>query len=405
VAHAEVENLEMADQRAAQLAGQFIFDNQLHFVRDDYSNAALLGLGQYAVDHWNPKMLDDVGLEMYRYKFENFVKEVYLDSDTKVGLISGASFDDPDTWILTNDQMAKTRELVNGVAGSRRLLCHSVISPGQDGWMDSVDYAIETIKPDSWKGYTVGDPLEPSDFPWRLDDEDLMYPFYEKSLKAGINTICIHKGLLPADYKTSMPDLWEYAKVDDLPKAAKDWPDINFIIYHAAFRPFLEAPDATAAEFEKTGYIRWASDLAAIPEKYGVDNVYAEIGTSFANCVVTNPRLAAGLLGTLIKGMGVDKVIWGTDSVWYGSPQWQIEAFRRLEIPEDLQKKFGFAPLGAPDGAVKNAIFGLNAAPLYDLKEEIEFGPLRRDTVDRMREEYRTTGIGRSNAAYGYVAV
>ena len=145
VAHAEVENLEMADQRAAQLAGQFIFDNQLHFVRDDYSNAALLGLGQYAVDHWNPTMLDDVGLEMYRYKFENFVKEVYLDSDTKVGLISGASFDDPDTWILTNDQMAKTRELVNGVAGSRRLLCHSVISPGQDGWMDSVDYAIETI--------------------------------------------------------------------------------------------------------------------------------------------------------------------------------------------------------------------------------------------------------------------
>ena len=51
-----------------------------------------------------------------------------------------------------------------------------------------------------------------------------MYPFYEKSLKAGINTVCIHKGLLPADYKTSMPDLWEYAKVDDLPKAAKDWP-------------------------------------------------------------------------------------------------------------------------------------------------------------------------------------
>ena len=158
-------------------------------------------------------------------------------------------------------------------------------------------------------------------------------------------------------------------------KPRKIGPEINFIIYHAAFRPFLEAPDATAAEFEKTGYIRWASDLAAIPEKYGVDNVYAEIGTSFANCVVTNPRLAAGLLGTLIKGMGVDKVIWGTDSVWYGSPQWQIEAFRRLEIPQDLQKKFGFAPLGAPDGDVKNAIFGLNAAPLYDLKEEIEFGP------------------------------
>ena len=405
VAHAEVNEPELANERAAELAKQFIFDNQLHFVRDDYNFEPLLGLGQYASEHWNPSMLDEVGLELYRYKFENFIKEVYLDSDTKVGLISGASFDDPDTWILTNDQMAKTRELVNRVAGSRRLLAHSVISPGQDGWMDSVDHAIEVIKPDSWKGYTVGDPLEPSDYPWRLDDEELMYPFYEKTLQAGINTICIHKGLLPADYATSMPDLWEYAKVDDLPKAAKDWPDLNFMIYHAAFRPFLEAPDAAAAEFEETGYIRWASDLAAIPDKHGVDNVYAEIGTSFANCAVTNPRLAAGLLGTLIKGMGVDKVIWGTDSVWYGSPQWQIEALRRLEIPADMQKKFGFAPLGEADGNVKNAIFGLNAAPLYNLEEELKFGPLRQDKVDQMKQQYRTAGIGRSNVAYGYVAV
>ena len=405
VAHAEMRDPDVAAERAARLAGQFIFDNQLHFVRDDYENDGLLGLGQYASNNWNPAMLDEVGLEMYRYKFENFIKEVYLDSDTKVGLISGASFDDPNSWILSNDQMARTRELVNRTAGSRRLLCHSVISPGQDGWMESVDYAIETLKPDSWKGYTVGDPLEPSDYPWRLDDEKLMYPFYEKALKAGINTICIHKGLLPADYETALPDLWEYAKVDDLPRAARDWPDLNFVIYHAAFRPFLEAPDTTAAEFEETGYIRWASDLAAIPEKYGVDNVYAEIGTAFANCAVTNPRLAAGLLGTLIRDMGVDKVIWGTDSVWYGSPQWQIEALRRLEIPDDLQRKFGFAPLGAADGAVKNKIFGLNAAPLYDLGDNLEFEPLQPDTVDRMKQEYRLSGIGRSNKAYGFVAV
>jgi len=404
VAQAEVTEPDAAAERAATLAGQFVFDNQLHFVRDDYANESLLGLGQYASAHWNPAMLDEVGLELYRYKFENFIKEVYLDSDTKVGLLSGASFDDPDMWILTNDQMDKTRELVNRVAGSRRLLCHSVITPGQDGWLDAVDYAIETLQPDSWKGYTVGDPLEISEYPWRLDDEQLMYPFYEKALRSGINTICIHKGLLPLDYEKSMPDIWEYAKVDDLPRAAKDWPDINFVIYHAAFRPFLEAPDVAAAEFEQTGNIKWASDLAAIPAKYGVDNVYAEVGTSFANCAVTAPRLAAALLGTLIKGMGVDKVIWGTDSVWYGSPQWQIEALRRLEIPEDMQKKHGFAPLGSADGAVKNAIFGQNAAPLYKLDASLVTEPIPPDAVERMKADYQASGIGRSNIAYGYVA-
>ena len=55
-------------------------------------------------------------------------------------------------------------------------------------------------------------------------------------------------------------------------------------------------------------------------------------------------------------------MVWGTDSVLYGSPQWQIEALRRLEIPDDLQKKYGFAPLGPADGMVKNAIFGYNSA-------------------------------------------
>jgi len=63
--------------------------------------------------------------------------------------------------------------------------------------------------------------------------------------------------------------------------------------------------------------------------------------------------------------MGADHVLWGTDSVWYGSPQWQIEALRRLEIPEDMQKKYGFAPLGGADSAIKQLIFGGNAARMY----------------------------------------
>ncbi|MCH7686499.1 MAG: amidohydrolase family protein, partial [Planctomycetes bacterium] len=229
-------------------------------------------------------------------------------------------------------------------------------------------------------------------------------PFYEKIRKAGINTVCIHKGLLPQDYEKSFKGVWKYATVDDVPKAAKDWPDLNFVIYHSALRPILELPEAEAVEFEKTGYIRWVSDLAAIPKRFGVKNVYAEIGTAFGSTVVTNPRLAAGMLGILIKGMGVDHVIWGTDSVWYGSPQWQIEALRRLEIPEDLQKKHDFAALGAADGAVKNAIFWDNGAKFYNLRKRAEYSePIPPDAIDKIKSKYKQTGIGRSNAAYGYV--
>jgi len=405
VARAEAAEPGAAAERANGLAGQFIFDDQVHFVRDDFQGEKLLDLAKYASVHWNPDMLKDAGMTLARYKFDNFVKEVYVDSDTKIALLSGAPFDDPNWWFLSNDQMAQARKTVNSLAGSRRLLAHSLITPKQPGWTEEVDRCIAEVKPESWKGYTIGDPLNPQStkYPWRLDDEKLMYPFYEKAVEAGINTICIHKGLLPRDYEKSATNAWQYATVEDLPKAAKDWPQMNFVMYHAALRQFLESPDDDLAEFEKTGYIRWASDLADIPQKYGVNNVYAEVGTAFANSAVANPRFAAALMGTLINGMGFDHVVWGTDSVWYGSPQWQIEAFRRLEIPADMTQKHGFAPLGAADGAVKSAIFGYNSARLYKLDLRAELPLIGQDKLAAARSASLHTA-NRSNLAYGYVA-
>src|SRR5512145_614022 len=346
VTPAEAQQPGAAAARASTLAKQFIFDVQTHFVRDDFKQEGLLGLAQYAKQHWNPAIAREN--DLYRFKFENYVKEVFVDSDTKVALLSGAPFDDP-TWdLLSNDQIAAARASINRISGSRRLLAHTVFTPKRDGWMSEVDRAIATLKPDSWKGYTIGDPLFPSKLGsyWRLDDEKLMYPFYEKIVKSGITTVCIHKGLLPADYEKSWPGVWEYATVRDVAKAAKDWPQINFVMYHAALRAFLEPPAAALAEFEQTGRIKWATDLADLPGKLGVGNVYAEVGTAFANSAVASPRFAAALMGTLVRGMGADHVIWGSDSVWYGSPQWQIEALRRLEIPEDMRRQHRFAALG-----------------------------------------------------------
>src|SRR5947208_2935066 len=404
VSRAEAAMPGVADLRAQALSGQFIVDCQTHFVRDDVKQEGLLDLAKYAKTNWNPKLWGESKLE--RYKFENYVKEIFVDSDTKVALLSGAPFDDSSWDLLSNDQIVAARTSINKFAGSRRLLGHSVFTPKKQGWMDEVDRVIAQLKPDSWKGYTIGDPLFPSKLEsyWWLDDEKLVYPFYEKAVKSGINTICIHKGLLPADYETSWPKVWEYATVRDLGKAAKDWPKLNFMIYHGALHNFLETPDASLAEFEQTGKIKWASDLAEIPSKYGVKNVYGEIGTAFATCAVSNPRFAAAFIGTLVRGLGPDRVLWGTDSVWYGSPQWQIEAMRRLAIPAEMQKKHSFKALGAADGRTKTAIFSGNASRLYNINVKAALGAITTDKLAAIRAEYVAAGGERSNARFGYVA-
>jgi predicted TIM-barrel fold metal-dependent hydrolase len=273
--------------------------------------------------------------------------------------------------------------------------------------MDEVDRAIATLRPASWKAYTLGAPFyPPSNFSWRLDDEKLMYPFYEKSLKAGINIICIHKGIMPKDYEEAFPGTWQHATPDDVGKAAKDWPQMRFVIYHSAIRPFAwNTPEQEMAEFDRNGYIRWVTDLARIPEQYGVSNVYGEIGTTFAGTCVTNPRFCAAVLGQLVNMMGADHVVWGTDSVFWGSPQWQIEAMRRIEIPDDMLKKHRWQPLGGPDSPTKQAIFGLNSARLYNYNVSQAQGPaFAGDKLAAIKQEHAGQGIERSNAYYGRIA-
>src|SRR5436305_12629001 len=100
-----------------------------------------------------------------------------------------------------------------------------------------------------------------------------------------------------------------------------------------------------------------------------------------------DPRVSAAMMGMLIRGLGVDHVGWGTDAIWTGSPQWQIEALRRLEIPEDLRRKHGFEPLGPADGPVKTAVFGGNNARLYNFTAQ-ERVHLASDRLSSYRDLY-----------------
>jgi hypothetical protein len=89
--------------------------------------------------------------------------------------------------------------------------------------------------------------------------------------------------------------------------------------------------------------------------------------------------------------------------VWTGAPQWQIEALRRLEIPEDMQKKYGYAPLGPADGPVKNAIFGGNNARLYRVTPRQQ-AEIVGDRVAQIKATYEREGADPTNLRYGFIA-
>ena len=403
VSRAEAQTPDIAKERAQALSKQFVMDCHTHFLRDD---TRIMGFVRQreAVGKagWNPALagkpqtIDDL-------KFPNYFKEIFLDSDTKVALISGSPSDVPQDWFLTNEMKAEARARVNKEAGSRRMLSHAIFTPGQPGWLEAIDRAIAELKPDSFKGYTVGDNTHKatSKYPWRLDDEQVAYKAYEKFAKAGLVNVCIHKGLFPPSVEKQFPHLLAYSDVRDVAKAAKDWPQLNFIIYHSAYRfPGGGSADDAWTQFEQTSRIEWVTDLSEIPAKHGVKNVYADLGQIFAQSTVANPKVCAAMMAQLVQGLGADHVVWGTDAIWTGSPQWQIEALRRLEVPEDMQQKYGFKPLGPADGPIKTAILGENNARLYKYDKR---AALATDRLAVAKAAYEESGGLRSNRRYGYV--
>ena len=232
-----------------------------------------------------------------------------------------------------------------------------------------------------------------------------MYPFYEKILKAGITTVCIHKGLLPADYEKSWPGVWQYTTVWDVGKAAKDWPKINFVIYHGgpAALPRAAGRGAGASSSRPAASTGSPTSPRSRPSTASRTST-ARSGTLFANSAVANPRVRAAFMGTLIRGLGADHVRLGH----------RLALVRLAAVADrgacggsrsraDMQKKYGFAPLGAADGPVKTAIFARNSARLYRIDMKTAQGTITGDKVAAIKAEYTRLGGMRSNARYGYV--
>ena len=316
VARGEETNVDLAQARTDSLKNQFVMDMHTHFLRDDTKIMTFVrqreAVGKAG---WNPTLvgkpqtIDDL-------KFPNYFKEIFLDSDTKVACISGSYSVQQTDSFLTNEMKFDAREKINQQAGTRRMFSHAIFTPGWVGWLDAFDEQNERLKPDSWKGYTIGDNTNKhlSKWPFRLDDEKVIYPFYEKLVKAmqkypdrpGLKNVCIHKGLFPPSVEAQFPHLLGYCNVSDVGKAAKDWPQLNFVIYHSAYR-WVAGPGGTAenawTQVQRTGRVDWVTDLAEIPAQYGVNNVYADLGQIFAHSNMAEPRVCAFMLGAMIKGM------------------------------------------------------------------------------------------------------
>jgi predicted TIM-barrel fold metal-dependent hydrolase len=268
-----------------------------------------------------------------------FVKEVLVDSETDVAVVSGL----PGGTILPAETMAATRDLANQLAGSERVLSQAIVDPllppGRAIATDSLDHQVRDLGARALKVYT-------SAGGWFLDDERVSYPMLERARALGLRLVNVHKGL------GGLVDgrLDPYLTSRDVPRASRDFPDLAFCVYHAGWNQQLGGN----REFLRT--------IRRIPRRRRRRNVYAEIGSAFAMAFLDGPHRAAHLVGGLLKLLGSRRILWGTDSIWWGSPQWQIDAFKALRIPPAMRERFGYPALTR---RIKRRILGGNAARLY----------------------------------------
>jgi hypothetical protein len=325
----------------------------------------------------------------------NYIKEIFLDSDTTVAVISGIPAATDAANILPPDAMAATRDVINRLTASERLVAHGLVAPNKGpGDLDEMRRQAADLRISAWKCYT-GLPLGDPPRPYRIDDEKVAYPMLEASRRLGIKNICLHKGL------PLLNGVEAYWHPRDLERAARDFPDLNFIVYHAAFHSLGPVLEAARDGFRASARVDWVTDLCEIRRRHPeLTNIYAELGATFGQMVITSPMLCGHVLGMLIQAFGADHVLWGTDSIWWGSPQWQIEALRRFTMPESLMQRFGYGALTAD---VKARILGLNAARVYGIDPRAHRRPVPADYVSKLKAAYREEGPVPSLTQYGWV--
>ncbi len=357
---------------AAMRGNEFIFDVQTHQVSAErqWWDTGRPSLGDFlkttpqaqcGQDSWVKCFTDDV-----------LIREVFLDSDTNLAVLS-ALWGEPNPMLV--EEAARTREKVARLEGKKRLRIHAIVQPNDGSTAAQVDERMQAVaeewKPDAWKLYPVWGPNGQG---YALTD-DVALRTVERGLALGVRRFAIHLGLpLPG----MNPDFTRPKQVGQL---AKRYPQATFLIYHSGYEPDqTEGPYNPKADRGIDVLIRSLQEAGV-----GADgNVYAELGSTWRESM-KNPDEAAHVLGKLLKHVGEDRILWGTDAIWFGSPQDQIQAFRAFEITPEYQERYGYPALTRER---KAKIFGLNGARVYEVNPEEIRQAQRADAVSRARTVY-----------------
>jgi hypothetical protein len=370
------------DEALSALGGrEFIVDVQTHYVdpggpwrRNPFSpwNIILRVFPQARCDEG---FLARVFGSVDCFSAQHFVKEIFLDSDTDLAVLTfvpALPEDNP----LTVEEGDKTRRIVESLESTKRLLMHGRVHPNLPGELERMPELAEKWKISAWKTYTG---FGPGGKGYWLDDPKVGIPFIERARSLGIKVICVHKGL-PLPFQD-----YEYSTCRDVGVVAKAFPDMTFIVYHSGYEsgnaegPYRERPGAPGID----GLIASLQENGIAPNQ----NVYAELGSTWRN-LMRDPTSAAHSLGKLFKYVGEDRVLWGTDSIWYGSPQDQIAAFRAFQIAPELREKHGYPEITPK---LRAKVFGLNACGPYQLDLDDVKRHASRDWVEDARLAYAET--------------
>ncbi|NKB37524.1 MAG: amidohydrolase family protein [Gammaproteobacteria bacterium] len=353
----------------ASLAGkEFIFDVQLHHVNPKGPWRGNFDMLEQVLGQW-PQGACGLEDKVNCYSGEHLVKEVFFDSDTDLAVLSmGPAM--PDQVPLTINEAAETQALVKERTGEHRLLLHSQVNPNIPGHLDAMDRVAEEYSPAAWKSYTQ---FGPGGGFWLDDPEGIA--MIEKARALGIKRVCVHKGL-PLGLMGH-----EYSTCADVGRVAKMFPDVTFIIYHSGFEPDrAEGPYQASVDYGINTLINSLkdNDIASL------GNVYAELGSTW-RFVMRDPDQSAHVIGKLLKYVGEDLLLWGTDCIWYGSPQDQIQAFRTFQISTEFQEKYGYPEI-TPQ--IRAKVFGLNAAIAYAIDPEDIRKKTAKDALAKERSDY-----------------
>ena len=332
---------QLARVQTGPAKSEFIFDVQGHFIDTPKGN---------------PK------------NHEVFIKDVFMDSDTDLMVLSfvPSSREAEPVTIQAADEV---RRIVERLEGTHRLLLHGRVNPNQPGDLEGMDELAQKWRVSAWKTYTQYGPGGKGYF---LSD-DVGTRFIERARRLGVKVICVHKGL-PFGSRS-----YEHSQCSDIGVVAKRFPDVRFLIYHSGF--------VTSVKEGPYGQKDGIDTLIRSLEENGVkpgSNVYAELGSTW-RFLMRDPEQAAHAMGKLIKHCGEDNVLWGTDSIWYGSPQDQITAFRTFQISKEFRDKYAYPEITP---ALRAKIFGLNAAKVYGISADEVKKVISRDHISAEKMAY-----------------